>query len=588
MRSNPCIIGVKIPFDLNIIIIVRDAEIWNSVKRGEEKMKIQNPILKGFNPDPSIVRVEDTYYIATSTFEWWPGVQIHESKDLVHWRLITHPLNETRLLDMTGNPDSGGIWAPDLTYWNGKFYLIYTDVKVTDGSFKDCINYLITAEDIRGPWSDPIVLNTAGFDASLFHDEDGRKYLINQYWDPRSYHHPFYGIMCTEFSEEEGKLIGEPWVIYKGTEDKFTEGPHLYQWNGYYYLFVAQGGTVYAHQERVARAKNLRDEFETQPGAPFLTTLDAPYHPIQKAGHGSLMSTKTGEWYFAHLTGRPLHHSTESIVDPRGWCPLGRETAIQKVEWDEEGWPHIVGGHNGLAQVDAPKDASEHIWEPTCPEKDDFDSAELNINFQSLRIPLGEDVVSLKDRPGHLRLYGHQSLASTFKQAHIARRWQSFNFDAEVKVDYVPKTIQQFAGLTCYYNTQNWSCIQITWNEKYGRVIDVVSTDLGKTFSVDGENPVPVPEDAAYVYLKVEVRGISYRYVYSFDGENWFETPYVFDSAKLSDEYIKAVYDAAFTGAFVGMMSVDGLGTRIPADFDYFIYKEYELEKTDGRYTGVK
>lgn len=547
-------------------------------------MKIKNPILRGFNPDPSIIRVGDTYYIASSTFEWWPGVQIHMSKDLVNWKLIAHPLNEKRLLDMTGNLDSGGIWAPDLSYYDGKFYLIYTDVKVTDGSYKDCINYLITAEDIMGPWSDPIYLNTAGFDASLFHDEDGRKYLVNQYWDPRSYHHPFYGIMCTEFSEEEGRLIGEPWLLYKGTNDKFTEGPHIYKLNGYYYLFVAQGGTVYAHQERVARAKSLRDEFETQPGEPFLTTLDAPYHPVQKAGHGSLVQTQAGEWYFTHLMGRPLHHSTEAIVDPRGWCPLGRETGIQKVTWDEEGWPHIVGGHNGLAEVPAPPEAREHKWEQTWPGKDDFDSQELNIHFQSLRTPLGEDVLSLKDRPGHLRLYGHFSLASTYTQAHVARRWQAFNFDAEVKMDYRPKTIQQFAGLTCYYNTQNWSCIQVTWNETYGRVIDVVSTDLGKTFSVYEENPIPVPEDTEYVYLKVKVRGISYQYFYSFDGSDWHETPYKFDSAKLSDEYIKAVYDAAFTGAFVGMMSADCLGTRLPADFDYFAYEELDQTEVDGKY----
>ena len=161
-------------------------------------MKIKNPILKGFHPDPSLIRVDDTYYIASSTFEWWPGVRIHASKDLANWRLITYPLNEKRLLDMWGNLDSGGVWAPDLSYYNGKFYLVYTDVKVTDGSFKDCINYLITAENIMGPWSDPVVLNTAGFDASLFHDDNGKKYLVNQYWDPRSFHHPFYGIMCTE------------------------------------------------------------------------------------------------------------------------------------------------------------------------------------------------------------------------------------------------------------------------------------------------------------------------------------------------------------------------------------------------------
>lgn len=542
-------------------------------KRGIHRMKIKNPILKGFNPDPSIIRVEDTYYIATSTFEWWPGVQIHKSNNLIQWELITHPLNEKRLLDMTGNPDSGGIWAPDLSWNNGKFYLVYTDVKVTDGSFKDCTNYLITAEDIMGPWSDPIVLNTAGFDASLFHDTDGKKYLVNQYWDPRSFHHPFYGIMCTEYSEEKQALVGKPWVIYRGTVEKFTEGPHLYKINGFYYLFVAQGGTVYAHQERVARAVSLKgEEFETQPGEAFLTTVNAPLHPIQKAGHGSLVCTPEGEWYFAHLMGRPIHHSYESLVDPRGWCPLGRETAIQKVIWDDGGWPHIVGGQNGLVEVDPPKNVVEPEELQNVQQKDNFDDPVLNINFQNLRIPLQEDVVSLKDRPGHLRLYGHQSLASTFKQAHIARRWQDFYFDAEVKMAYEPCSIQQFAGLTCYYNTQNWSCIQMTWNEQYGRVIDVVCTDLGNTISVFQEHPIPVKDDIEYVYFKVEVREISYQYFYSFDGNVWNAVPYQFDSTKLSDEYIKAVYDAAFTGAFVGMMSVDGLGTKLPADFDYFSY----------------
>ena len=229
-----------------------------------------------------------------------------------------------------------------------------------------------------------------------------------------------------------------------------------------------------------------------------------------------------------------------------------------------------------MEEVPAPEGIEECRWEADCPVQDDFDGDSLNIHFQTLRIPLGEDVLSLKDRPGHLRLYGHHSLASTFTQAHVARRWQSFSFDAEVRMDYHPVMIQQFAGLTCYYSTQNWSCIQVTWNEKYGRVIDVVSTDRGKTFSVYEENPVPVPEEAEYIYLKVEVRGISYQYLYSFDGRKWNAVPYIFDSAKLSDEYIKEVYDAAFTGAFVGMMSVDGLGTRPPADFDYFRYQELE------------
>lgn len=137
-------------------------------------MKIQNPVLRGFNPDPSICRAGDDYYIATSTFEWFPGVQIHHSKDLVNWHLVAHPLNEVKYLDMKGNPNSGGIWAPDLSYADGKFWLIYTDVKVVDGMWKDCKNYLTTCDTVDGVWSDPIELNGSGFDASLFHDIDGK------------------------------------------------------------------------------------------------------------------------------------------------------------------------------------------------------------------------------------------------------------------------------------------------------------------------------------------------------------------------------------------------------------------------------
>ena len=202
-------------------------------------LQIKNPVLPGFNADPSIIRVDDTYYIANSTFEWFPGVRLHESKDLVHWNLLPSALSTTTLLDMKGNPSSGGIWAPDLSYADGKFWLIYTDVKVTEGPFKDMINYLTTAEDIRGPWSDPIRVNGVGFDASLFHDDDGRKYLVQQTWDHREYHHAFDGITVTEFDTDTMKLKPETArTIYAGTDVKLVEGPHLYKINGYYYLFA--------------------------------------------------------------------------------------------------------------------------------------------------------------------------------------------------------------------------------------------------------------------------------------------------------------------------------------------------------------
>lgn len=210
---------------------------------------IQNPILRGFNADPSIIRVEDTYYIANSTFEWFPGVRLHESKDLKNWNLLPSPLSTTTLLDMKGNPSSGGIWAPALSWADGQFWLVYTDVKVTEGAFKDMTNYLTTAKDIRGPWSDPIKLNGVGFDASLFHDDDGRKYIVQQTWDHREYHHPFDGITLTELDTKTLKLMPETArTIYRGTAVALVEGPHLYKLNGYYYLFAAQGGTVFTHR----------------------------------------------------------------------------------------------------------------------------------------------------------------------------------------------------------------------------------------------------------------------------------------------------------------------------------------------------
>lgn len=166
-------------------------------------MKITNPVLKGFNPDPSICRAGEDYYMAVSTFEWFPGVQIYHSKDLVHWRLAARPLQKTSQLDMKGNPDSGGVWAPCLSYADGQFWLIYSDIKVVDGPFKDGHNYLVTADEVDGEWSDPVRLNSSGFDPSLFHDPSGKKYVLNMLWDHREKHHSFAGIALQEYSVSE-------------------------------------------------------------------------------------------------------------------------------------------------------------------------------------------------------------------------------------------------------------------------------------------------------------------------------------------------------------------------------------------------
>jgi len=205
---------------------------------------IHNPILKGFNPDPSFLRVGDDYYIATSTFEWFPGVQIHHSRDLVNWELIARPLDRVELLDMEGNPDSGGVWAPNLSYDNETFYLIYTDVKSWNSSpYKVTHNYLTTSASIYGPWSSPAYLNSSGFDPSLFHDDDGRKWHLNMLWDHRRSRYSFAGILLQEYCEETQSLTGPIEKIFEGTQLRATEGPNLYKRNGYYYLVTAEGGT---------------------------------------------------------------------------------------------------------------------------------------------------------------------------------------------------------------------------------------------------------------------------------------------------------------------------------------------------------
>ncbi|MEH7475745.1 glycoside hydrolase family 43 protein, partial [Priestia megaterium] len=269
-------------------------------------VKISNPILPGFNPDPSICRVGEDYYIAVSTFEWFPGVGIYHSKDLKNWRLASRPLNRLSQLNMTGNPDSGGIWAPAISYRDGQFWLIYTDVKVVEGQWKDCHNYLATCETIDGEWSDPIYLNSTGFDPSLFHDEDGKKYLVNMVWDHRIGNHHFYGISLQEYSVEEQKLIGKAEVIFKGTDIKLTEAPHLYKINEYYYLLTAEGGTKYDHQATITRSKQLKGPYEVHPENPLISSFHAPRIPLQKAGHASIVQTHTDEWFLVHLTGRPL------------------------------------------------------------------------------------------------------------------------------------------------------------------------------------------------------------------------------------------------------------------------------------------
>lgn len=520
---------------------------------------IRNPILPGFNPDPSILRVGDDYYIATSTFEWFPGVQIHNSKDLVNWKLIAHPLNRLSQIDMKGNPSSGGVWAPCLTYSKGVFYLIYTDVKNLYGAFKDTHNYLITATDIKGEWSDPIYLNSSGFDPSLLHDDDGRKWLVNMLWDYRAGRNKFAGIVLQEYSVEEKRLIGKPKNIFKGTELGSTEGPHIYKHDGYYYLMTAEGGTWLNHAITTARSKNIDGPYEIDPANPVLTSRHDPLLTLQRSGHGSIVETQNGEWYMVHLCSRPIPTKGRSI--------LGRETAIQKMMWTEDGWFRLAcGGNKPEANVQAPE-IPEHIWEAE-PHRDDFDSDKLNINFATLRIPLGEDMMSLKERPGYLRLKGKESLGSTHNQSLVARRQQAFKYSATTCVEFDPENFQQMAGLICIYDRHNFYYLRISHDEELGKCLGIITAQNNvfnqpvEDISIEGWNRV---------YLRAKVDYDALRFYYSKDEEDWMPIGPIMDISTLSDEFCM---EGRFTGAFVGLCCQDLSGGNKNADFDWFEYVE--------------
>jgi xylan 1,4-beta-xylosidase len=550
---------------------------------------IANPILPGFHADPSICRVPgegaDDYYIATSTFEWWPGVRIHHSRDLVNWRHHSYAVTRTSQLDLNGHPDSAGVWAPCLTYSHGQFWLIYTDVRSTIGAFKDTHNYLITAPSIDGPWSEPIYLNSSGFDPSLFHDEDGRHWLINQQWIHWPGKHHFNGILLQEYDHEAKKLVGPIKNIYAGTELGIVEGPHLYRRNGWYYLLTAEGGTFYEHAVTLARSRQLDGPYETLPGNPLLTAWQKPTDGLQRSGHASWVETGKGEWFMAHLCGRPLEWTGPNAHqnNPSGGyaglhCPLGRETALQRLRWRDDDWPEVVGANGQGGQQPsvniALPDLPQHPF-PAEPTRDDFDTPVFNGHLNSLRKPFDESWASLTARPGHLRLTGRESLMSLFDQSLVARRQQHFNCRVETRVEFEPGSFHQMAGLVAYYNTRNHAYLHVTRDpDSNARVVYL-------TVNRDGAISGPataVPLAAGPVDLAVEFSHDTYQFSFRQGDEAWQAIGPALDAAMLSDEFATRFLNGfansfGFTGNFIGIACQDLAGTRTTADFDYLSYE---------------
>ncbi|WP_415936951.1 glycoside hydrolase family 43 protein [Streptomyces sp. 039-1] len=536
---------------------------------------IRNPVLTGFHPDPSLLRVGEDYYLATSTFEWLPGVTLHHSRDLVHWEPLGGALAEERLLDLVGVPDSGGVWAPCLSWADGLFHLVYSDVKSLAGAFKDVHNYVVTASAPTGPWSEPVPVAGHGFDPSLFHDTGpdgtGRSWLLWLAWDHRPGKDPFAGILLQEWDRTARCVRGPVRRVFTGTELGRTEGPHLYRRDGWYYLVTAEGGTSWDHAVTVARSRAVTGPYTPDPAGPLLTSAGDEHLALQKAGHGSLVETPDGEWYLAHLAARPL--------TPRGACVLGRETAIQHVHWTEHGWPRVdgdAGPARPAGHVPAPRRPGRSAPAPTGP-RPATPSGLPGPEWMTLRRHPDPRWLTAATDTGGLRLRGGESLSSRHRQSLVARRQQHTRFRFESTVSFVADEPRQMAGIVHFYNTGLWHYAHLTTDEELGRVLRLAVCDRGR-YS-EPAAPVPLPADTPVRLRLTGLHGEASFAWWDAPTRLWRPLGPALDTSRLSDEYATVgdadghFSDWGFTGAFVGVCAQDLTGGRLPADFTDMSYR---------------
>ena len=344
-----------------------------------------NPILSGFHPDPSICRVDDTFYIITSSFEYFPGIPIFKSTDLHNWEQVGHIIDRpSQLPDLKEIPASNGIWAPTIRYHENKFYVIVTFVQTNNCP----VHYLFSADSPEENWSEPIIIEEEfhGIDPSLFFDNDNKVYLTVNGRDPLN--PDKNGIIQCEIDIDTGKTLSDTKFIWEGSGADFVEGAHLYKINNKYYLTTAEGGTSYGHLVAVGRSDSPWGPFENCPHNPILTQCSL-HHPVKATGHGDLVQTKNGDWFMVFLGIRPVNNKHV----------LGRETFIQPVNWTEDGWP--IAGNNNRLNFDQPNPVLKKIH-------DDFSTTKLDDYWNFCRLP-DNNTWSLTENSGHLRLKNNKN-----------------------------------------------------------------------------------------------------------------------------------------------------------------------------------
>lgn len=542
---------------------------------GQDNM-IKNPILPGFNPDPCICRKGDDYYLAVSTFEWFPGIPIYHSKDLKNWELYTHVLTDDETVDLKKLPSAKGIWAPCLTYCEEEdlFYVIYGVMNSMNARYFDVNNYLITATDIRGPWSEPVYLHSSGFDASILHD-NGKKYIVSLEWETREGYEKPGAICMVEYDPEKKEIIGYPKRIWNGGTDRgCIEAPHLYKRGEYYYIMCAEGGTGYNHCVTMGRSKEIWGPYAADPMNPIVTSVPGEsnerhdpdhlkpryYNPdsiLQKSGHGSVVDTQNGENYLVHLCARPFV--------PELRCTLGRETAIQKMIWTDDHWLRMANGDN-LAEVLVEASNLPEVPVKQIPDFDDFNEEELGLQYYAPRI-MPQRFADLKARPGYVRIRGQESRTSLNQVSILARKLTSVYATVTTKMEFVPEVHQHSAGLILYYDNMNYINLRKYYSETLGQsALSIIHLENGEKTEFLNTR-IPVSDDP--IYLRLIIEGRQSHFSWCYDGVNYQKIGRVFDTTRFSDEYCKY---GEFTGTMVGLTCADRVKHSHYADFDFFEY----------------
>ena len=491
--------------------------------------ELHNPIIPGFHPDPSICKAEKDYYIVNSSFQYFPGVPIFHSTDLINWKQIGNVLDRESQLKLTGTTSWQGIYAPTIRYHEGIFYMITTNIG--NGG-----NFLVTSDKPEGPWSEPILLSQDGIDPSLWF-EDGKVYMMSN---------PDGFITLCEINPKTGEQLSPSKAIWGGTGGRYPEGPHIYKKDGYYYLLISEGGTELAHHLTIARSKNIYGPYEPNPNNPILTNcnMKGQSMQIQGTGHGDFIQDENGSWWVVFLAYRNYVGSYHHI---------GRETFLAPVEWKEGEWP-IVNNNN-------PIDVVMNV--PNIAKKEDKTTRDKKIDKTSpewiyIQNPI-EDNYVFED--GKLTLKAsNSSLTDNDQPTFYGRRQESANFTLETEINIQNLSKGCKAGLTVYQIHDGHFDLTVKKSTEGNAEVAFKN----KIKSLENEIPVEIDGTTEKVILRISSNAERYKFEYSIDGEKY---------EKLADHDVFLVSTevvGGFTGVVLGMFA-EGEGS---ADFSYFDYIE--------------